>query len=169
MLPFREIWTVDFEFFAPGGERPTPICVVARELRTGRLQCQWLYDGAPASPPYDVSPDALFVAYYASAELGCHLALGWPVPSRILDLCAEFRCLTSGLSVECGKSLLGAMHYHGLDCLSVDEKDTMRHLAMRGGPYSSEERTALLSYAAGAPAWSLHACRRTDGVDWSAD
>ena len=33
---FREVWLVDFEFNALAGERPTPICMVARELRTGR-------------------------------------------------------------------------------------------------------------------------------------
>ena len=37
------------------------------------------------------------MAYYASAELGCFLALGWPMPARILDLFAEFRAATNGL------------------------------------------------------------------------
>ena len=36
-LPFREIWAVDFEFDAQDGERPTPVCLVARELRSDRL------------------------------------------------------------------------------------------------------------------------------------
>ena len=31
------------------------------------------------------------------AELGCFLALGWPMPARILDLFAEFRATTNGL------------------------------------------------------------------------
>ena len=43
------------------------------------------------SPPYPTGPGSLFVAYYASAELGCHLALGWPLPARVLDLYAEFK------------------------------------------------------------------------------
>jgi DNA polymerase I len=38
----------------------------------------------------------LFVAYYASAELGCFKALGWPMPVRILDLFVEFRCHLNG-------------------------------------------------------------------------
>ena len=33
---FKEVWLVDFEFNAPAGERPSPICMVAREWRTGR-------------------------------------------------------------------------------------------------------------------------------------
>ena len=38
---FREVWLVDFEFQAPAGERPRPVCMVARELRTGRLLRLW--------------------------------------------------------------------------------------------------------------------------------
>ena len=55
----------------------------------------------------------MFVAYYASAELGCHLALGWPMPARILDLYAEFRCRTSGVATPCGSGLLGALAFFG--------------------------------------------------------
>ncbi len=32
MLPFAQVWMVDFEFKADPGERPYPICLVAREL-----------------------------------------------------------------------------------------------------------------------------------------
>jgi hypothetical protein len=145
-LPYRAVWAVDFEFTAPPGERPLPLCVVARELHTGALARRWLADGAPAAPPFPTEPDALFVAYYASAELGCHLALGWPMPVRILDLYAEFRNLTSGLPVPCGRGLLGALAYFGLDALAAVEKEEMRQLAMRGGPYAAGEREALLDY-----------------------
>jgi hypothetical protein len=137
---------VDFEFTAPPGERPTPICCVARELRSNQLERLWLADGAPALPPYGTGADTLFVAYYASAELGCHLALQWPMPVHILDLYAEFRCLTSGLPVPCGKGLLGALAYHGLDGLAAAEKDNMRQLALRGGPFTAGEQETLLDY-----------------------
>ena len=33
---FREVWVLDFEFHAPPGEPPEPLCLVAREVRTGR-------------------------------------------------------------------------------------------------------------------------------------
>ena len=106
-----------------------------------------LVDGrAPPSPPFGIGPDALFISYYASAELGCFLALQWPFPVRILDLFAEFRCLTSGLPVPCGNGLLGALAYHGLDGLAASEKEGMRQLAMRGGPYAAGEREDLLAY-----------------------
>jgi hypothetical protein len=140
------MWAVDFEFTAPPGERSTPLCLVARELRTGRLERAWLGDAPPARPPYSTAPDSLFIAYYASAELGCHLALDWPMPARVLDLFAEFRCLTAGLSVPCGNGLLGALAYFGLDAIEAAEKESMRQLAMRGGAYTQEERRALLDY-----------------------
>jgi hypothetical protein len=145
-LPFRRVWAVDFEFTALPGERPAPLCVVARELRSGRLVRLWLTDGAPAVPPFDTGPDSLFVAYYASAELGCHHALGWPMPARILDLYAEFRCLSSGQAVPCGRGLLGALAHFGLDGIDAAEKGDMRQLALRGRPYSESERLALLDY-----------------------
>jgi hypothetical protein len=145
-LPYRAVWAVDCEFTAPPGERPQPLCLVGRELRGGRLLRLWLADGARPAPPLDAGPDALFVAYYASAELGCYLALGWPFPARILDLYAEFRCLTSGLPVPCGRGLLGALAYFGLDGLAAAEKESMRQLALRGGPYTAGERLALLDY-----------------------
>jgi hypothetical protein len=119
---------------------------VARELRTGQLVRLWLIDGAPAAPPYGTGPDTLCIAYYASAELGCHLALDWPMPAHTLDLCAEFRCLTSGLPVPCGRGLLGALAYFGLDAIGAVEKESMRQLAMRGGLYTSGEQAALLDY-----------------------
>src|SRR5262249_18620166 len=116
---FREVWLVDFEFTAPDGCNPRPLCLVARELRSGRLVRLWLGEDAPAVPPYAIGPDTLFVAYYASAEVGCHLALGWPVPQRILDLYAEFRCLTSGLVIPCGYGLLGALTFFDLDAIGA--------------------------------------------------
>jgi hypothetical protein len=145
-LPYRRLWAVDFEFTAPAGERPTPLCLVARELRSGALVRLWLTDNAPTAPPFDTGPDGLFIAYYSSAELGCFLALNWPTPARILDLYAEFRCLTAGRPVPCGNGLLGALAYFGLDGLAAAEKEGMRQLAIRGGPYTDAERTALLEY-----------------------
>jgi hypothetical protein len=119
---------------------------VARELRTGTRHKLWLAEGAPEVPPYDGGEDALFVAFSVPAELSCHLALGWPLPVRILDLYAEYRCLQSGRRQpnECG--LLDVLYHFGLDGLPAVEKLEMRDLAIRGGPYTDAERAALLAY-----------------------
>jgi hypothetical protein len=147
LAAFREVWLVDFEFQAPDGERPRPICLVAREYRTGRTLRLWRDElQALERPPFDIGLSSLFVAYFASAELGCFLALNWQAPARILDLYPEFRCQTSGLSVPCGNGLLGALSWFGLDGLAAVEKDSMRQLAQRGEPYTADERRALLDY-----------------------
>ena len=39
---FREVVVVDFEFTTTAGERPVPVCLVARELRSGRRFQVWL-------------------------------------------------------------------------------------------------------------------------------
>ena len=97
-------------------------------------------------PPYSTTHDSLFVAYYASAELGCHLALDWPTPQNILDLYVEFRNLTNGNRVPCGAGLLGAMASFGLPAAAAVEKDEMRRLAGRGGPYTDVEQDSLMAY-----------------------
>jgi len=148
-VEFREVWLVDFEFLASPGERPIPVCLVARELATGRQVSLWQEElHRHQAPPYETGPDALFVAYYASAEIGCHLALGWSVPMYVLDLFAEFRNLTNGKMVPCGNSLLGALAWFGLSCLEATEKERMRDLVLRGGPWSDTERNAILAYCA---------------------
>ncbi|MDZ4782614.1 MAG: hypothetical protein SGJ19_20395 [Planctomycetia bacterium] len=144
---FREIWLADFEFSAPTGERPEPLCLVAREFRTGRLLRLWRADlQSLRLPPFETGKGTLFVAYYASAELGCFLSLGWPMPARILDLFVEFRNATNGLPTECGSGLLGALVHFGLDGIASAEKQEMRELAMRGGDYTDAEQAALLDY-----------------------
>jgi DNA polymerase family A len=146
---FREVWFVDFEFIAGSGDRPIPVCLVARELASKREYRFWREDLTRLDQaPYSTAEDRLFVSYYASAELGCHLALGWPLPVRVLDLYAEFRALTNGRPTPCGDGLLGALTFFGLDALESTEKDTMRELVLRGGPWSPEERAAILDYCA---------------------
>ena len=144
---FREIWLVDFEFCALPGERPEPLCMVATEYHSGRTIRWWLAGGAPYHrPPFVGRDDVLVVFYFASADLGCFLALGWPRPKYILDLFAEFRVITNGLTTPCGNGLLGALAYFGLPSIGAAEKRDMRELAMRGGPHSREEQEALIAY-----------------------
>lgn len=145
LLPFKEIWAVDFEYGSEPGENPEPVCLVALELKTGLKIRRWR-DQFGAAPPYPTGPDMLFVAYYASAEIGCHLALGWALPERVLDLFTEFRNHTNGIPTVSGASLLGALAHHGLDGIGTVEKDEMRDLVLRGGPWSDAERTAILDY-----------------------
>jgi hypothetical protein len=144
-LPYREVWALDFEFHVEPGAQPDPVCMVARELRSDQLLRLW-QDELPARPPFPVDEQALFIAYYASAEWGCFLRLGWPLPLRAIDLYTEFRNATNGLSLAEGRGLLGALAYHGISSITKDEKHEERELVIRGGPWSPAERKRILDY-----------------------
>jgi hypothetical protein len=122
---FREVVMVDFEFAITAGERPRPLCLVAHELRSGR-RFRLLRGEFGSLPPYATGPDVLFVAFYASAELSCYRALGWPTPERVLDLFTEFRDRTNGLPTSAGAGLLGALAHFGLDVMGASEKKEMQ-------------------------------------------
>ena len=143
--PFREVWAADFEFVAHPGERPDVVCLVARELKSGRVIRLWRDQLGPV-PPYATGPDTLLVAYYASAELGCHRALGWPTPARVLDLFTEFRARRNGLATVAGSSLLGALTHFGLDNIGATEKEGMRELILTGGPWSAQQQADIIAY-----------------------
>jgi DNA polymerase family A len=145
MLEYRAVWAVDFEFIAHPGGRPVPVCLVAHELHSGRTIRLWRNQFGP-TPPYSVDAGSLFIAFYASAELGCHRALGWPMPERILDLFTEFRALSNGLPTVAGSSLLGALTHFGLDNIGATEKEDMRELVLGGGPWSEQEQADILDY-----------------------
>ncbi|QEG36314.1 DNA polymerase [Bythopirellula goksoeyrii] len=142
---FREVWLCDFEFQADPGERPKVHCLVAHELLSGKRLRLWV-DELGRNPPFSTGSDVLFVAYFASAELGCYLSLGWEMPQRLLDLFVEFRCLTNGLPLPSGNGLIGALVHFGLDSIAAATKTEMRDLAIRGGPFSDIEKLALLDY-----------------------
>ena len=146
---FSRIIFHDFEFQAPAGEAPAPVCLVAKEVtskgtRTIRLFGEKLL--GTHVPPFDVGPCTLVVAYYASAEWGCFLELGWPLPARSLDLYAEFRALTSGKKCPHGYRLLGAAAYFGLPVMAGVRKSAMRERILYGAPFTDCEQTEILGY-----------------------
>jgi hypothetical protein len=147
MRQFREIVCVDFEFASRPGERPKPMCMVAWELRSGR-KFRLFHEELVirSTPPFATGQDVLFLAYFASADLGCYLGLTWPLPENVIDAFVEFRNLTNGLFLPCGAGLIGALTYFGLDSMSAVEKESMQQLAMRSGEHTREERENLLGY-----------------------
>lgn len=144
---FREITFVDFEFTANDGEVPVPICMVAAELGSGKVHRLFDEDLCRLKAlPFPADNDSLVVAYYSSAEWSCCLSLGLDLPARALDLYTEFRCATNGRRLAAGWGLVGALQFFGLDAMPIATKEAMRALAMRGGPWTVDERHALLDY-----------------------
>ena len=86
---FTTINVVDFEYEIDDGDLPRVLCMVVyvldsflRHVRTIR----WWRGDFGKTPPFDIGPDALFVAYSAWAELTCFLVLGWKFPTHVFDL-----------------------------------------------------------------------------------
>jgi DNA polymerase-1 len=143
---FEEIVLVDFEFNGRDGNRPNVVCLVAHELRSARC-FQLRHNQLGPKPPYRIDSKTLVVAYYASAELTCHLALGWPLPSNILDLFIEFRRLTNhSAEKQPPARLLDALEFFKLDSIGLSSKEHWRDVILRGGPWSEEEWTGILDY-----------------------
>lgn len=145
---YSKIQVLDFEFQQQPGHQPTAHCCVVHEMITGQTARVWLHpsDNPTGECPYSSDEDTLLLTYFGSAEAQCLLALGWSLPRNHIDLYAEFRCLTNGRALLNGKGLLGALSYFNIDTMGVAEKEEMRTLAIRGGPFSDAERKALLDY-----------------------
>lgn len=158
-LPFREIWCVDFEFY-PGaglanggreGDKATPLCLVALEMRSGRIVRLWQDEFGPF-PPYRLDADSLVVGYNISAEFGCHIALGWGQPAHALDPYIEFRHYVNDGTVKSGDrekgfyALDGALRYFCEDGIDTAHKTDMRDRIIQGPPYFAQERRDILNY-----------------------
>jgi DNA polymerase-1 len=143
------VWFVDFEFSGTGeGERPTPICCVAREWHSGQTFRLW--EDELTACPYGTGEDSVLVAYAAAAELGCHLALDWPMPANVLCLHAEYRChvnIAHGKGETPRAGLLDALDRfsipHSTDKL---EKKRLQERCARGAPWEPGEREEILAY-----------------------
>lgn len=142
---FNEFWVVDYEFIAGDGNPQKPICYVAKNVNTGDIISHWI-ENNETQPNYPVDKKSLFIAYFASAEMGCHKTLNFKNPLYILDLFAEFRCLTNGAKIPSGNSLLGACAYYGINNSDATYKDSMRDRILQGAPYSKKERQDILEY-----------------------
>ena len=114
-LPFTQIHIVDTEFYGDDGDQKTPVCLVVRELLSGEVKRYWMDElRQMEQPPFNIGSDALFVAYFASADFSVFLALGWDLPANIFDCHAEFRCQTNGETLPFGKGQIGALQYFGI-------------------------------------------------------
>ena len=98
----------------------------------------------PTHPPFPVDQHTLFVAHNATAELSVFHALGWSLPTHILDTYVEARCAYNGRWATF--NLGDVARKLGIAFQSKKEKKGNQSLAMRGGPYTEEERRRLLEY-----------------------
>src|SRR5262249_56836779 len=65
---------------------------------------------------------------------------------RVVAASTKFGWGRTGLTVPAGNGLIAALTAFGLDTIATIEKEEIRNLVLRGGPWSDEERTAILEY-----------------------
>jgi DNA polymerase family A len=85
---FNSVVVCDFEYEVAPGDLPDVFCMVAyvldENLRHARTIRLWRGEFG-STPPFDVGPDSLFVAYSAWAEMTCFKVLSWKFPVHIYD------------------------------------------------------------------------------------
>ena len=159
-LPYREIWAVDCEYY-PGaglanggtsGDRITPLCLVALEMRSGGLVRLWQGELGPFAP-YRLDGEALIISFNLAAEFSFHLAQRWGQPACAVDAYVEFRHLVNDGSIKSGDrpkgfhSIDGALRYFCEDAVdSAYDKDAARDRILRGPPFSAAEQQELMDY-----------------------
>jgi hypothetical protein len=158
-LPFPEIWAIDAEFY-PGrglanggrhGDPNTPLCLVAIEMRSGRVVRLWQDELGPFAP-YRLDSQALIFGYMFSAESGVHIAQSWGEPACALDAYVEFRHHVNDGSVKAGDrekgfyGIGGALRHFREDEIDVARKKEMRDRILQGPPFDAQEKAAIISY-----------------------
>jgi hypothetical protein len=152
MSNFGTIVVADFEYEVGAGNLPSPLCMVAdvldehlEHVRTIRL---WRDD--LSTPPFDIGPDTLFVAYSAWAEMTCFHVLGWRFPVQIFDLHTAYLAATNILlpyapdevRKKPRKRLSDACRAYGLEGWERVDKEEISKAIGDGtwrGQYSPEE------------------------------
>lgn len=165
---FHNIWVVDFEYKSEPGDRPEPVCMVAKNISSSQEIRLW---GAEltdrSSAPFNVGTEDLFVSFYAPAEIGCYLSLGWRLPENVLDLFAENRVATNGMKCRFGDGLLGALARRSLSHQGAVEKDAMRELILGRQKWTSQEQRKIINYCASdVAAVELLFKDMEDEIDW---
>jgi hypothetical protein len=146
--------TVDSEFRLDENFRHHVVCIVAHEWPSGRVYKIWL-DGQPCLFQLPCDEDTLWVSFVAVAELRSLLAINHPLPKRILDLHVENHWLNNLQESQLERSLkrkekffslVTTLRRNGFDSVSAEEKESMRNLIMGGGPFTEDQKSAILDY-----------------------
>jgi DNA polymerase I len=145
---YSNITLFDFEFRSIGGNLPVPVCMVTKDARTGETRRYWQDElRRLKDAPFPTGPKDLVVAFYASAEFGCMLELGWDISNvNVIDLFAENRVETNGLRLPAGNSFLGALAWRELTRIDIAVKDAMRDLILGQSSWAPEQQHEILDY-----------------------
>lgn len=141
---FVAVWVVEVFCARSDGENPEPLCIAATDLVSGRSVRAWLSEGGLCGPPFFLSHSDLLVCLPAIPLVISFVSLGWPLPNQLIDLHAEFRCLTNGES-GVDDSRAGMLRYFGEPFGLGVERPGLEALALKAG-HTEDERAALMAY-----------------------
>ena len=106
-----------------------------------------------STPPFDIGPDALFVAYSAWAEMTCFKVFGWRFPVHIFDLHTAYLAASNilrpynpdELRKKPRKRLSDACRAYGIEGWERIDKDTIAQ-AIGEGRWREYGREAVFEY-----------------------
>ena len=106
-----------------------------------------------STPPFDIGPDTLFVAYSAWAEMTCFLVLGWRFPVHVYDLHTAYLATSNILlpynpdevRKKARKGLSDACRAYGIEGWENIDKPEMAK-AIGEGRWREYGREAVLQY-----------------------
>jgi DNA polymerase-1 len=149
---------IDFEYYAPPGCNPKPICVAWICPTTGESGTRWLWDELQPCP-FPITVETILLSYNIAAEVSCFLALGWPRPSNVIDLWLEYGQVCNVWPAKAPewkprrtpikkprKGLLDAMRGYGLDATPSEVKAHFQQRAQQGPPWSDQDRAEIPTY-----------------------
>jgi DNA polymerase-1 len=154
-LGITRVLTIDTEFRLDEDFRQHVVCIAAHEYPSGRTYRIWLDDNPKQPFQLPCDDDTLWVSYVATAELRSMLALGHQLPKRVLDLYVENRWLhnlqesndeRNRKKEEKFFGLTATLRRFGCDSMGAEEKDEMRELILRGGPYTGQQEIDIVDY-----------------------
>ena len=186
---YREIWCVDFEFRATDGDRPEPLCVVAREFWSGRAGARVALGRSPRRPAVPDRPRRAVRRVLRKRRVG--------VPHRVeLDDAGRFSTCTPSFETsptatrsrtetdywDCWHSLawMRSMRPRRIPCAAGPSRWRVHWRGTRHSPRllpdgRGRARPVVAANgpaprpATGAPPRTLHDRRGADGVAWSTD
>ena len=153
---FTTINIVDFEYEIEAGGLPRVLCMVAyvlneflQHVRTIRM---WRGEFG-STPPFDIGPNALFVAYSAWAELTCFIVLGWLFPVHVFDLHTAYLAASNillpynpdGVRKRPRKGLSDACRAYGIEGWENIDKPAIAK-AIAEGRWREYGKEAVLNY-----------------------
>lgn len=169
-----EIFTIDAEYRSadPDGyekyglppdlvpDALEPICLSVKAWTTGDAVTFWARHGEPC--PFKMDEKTVVLCFQAPAEWSYFLAMGWELPSNIIDIYAEYRLVVNGQFDWKGSrvgqgehknadgrtkyGLLSACLQYGIKTRAGSEKKSMVARILEGAPFSGDDREAIMQY-----------------------